>query len=117
MKNLLTIQIVRTMYETYENAVVSVHRVTPVTVEELLSTDSQDKVEKLSKAQLQILILCPNFAAKMADLKKNINCEELFKVDKILVMLLGVEKNQVVANNCEGNIIVKFLCYCVFSAR
>ncbi|KOB74482.1 Phosphoinositide 3-kinase adapter protein 1, partial [Operophtera brumata] len=77
------------------------YRVTPVTVEELLSNDSHEKVDKLSKAQLQILILCPNFAAKMAELKRDINCEEIFKEDKILVMLLGVEKKQVIANNCE----------------
>ncbi|KAJ0175461.1 hypothetical protein K1T71_008620 [Dendrolimus kikuchii] len=77
------------------------YRVTPITAEELLSADSQDKVEKLSKAQLQIVILCPNFALKMADLKREVNCENLFKSDKILVMLLGVEKNQVIADHCE----------------
>ncbi|RVE54748.1 hypothetical protein evm_000515 [Chilo suppressalis] len=77
------------------------YRVTPVTAEELLSSDSQEKLEKLSKAQLQIVILCPNLAAKMADLKKEGFSEDLFKVDKVLVMLLGVEKNHIVANHCE----------------
>lgn len=79
------------------------YRVTPITAEELLTTDSQEKLDKLTKAQLQIVILCPILATKMADLKiKDVNGENLFKVDKVLVMLLGVEKNQVISNNCEG---------------
>ncbi|XP_063360601.1 phosphoinositide 3-kinase adapter protein 1 isoform X1 [Cydia amplana] len=77
------------------------YRVTPITVEELMASDSQEKIEKLSKSQLQIVILCPNLATKMSDLKVESNMETLFKVDKVLVMLLGVEKNQVIANNCE----------------
>ncbi|XP_021205828.1 phosphoinositide 3-kinase adapter protein 1 isoform X2 [Bombyx mori] len=77
------------------------YRVTPVTAEELLSSDSQEKVDKLSKAQLQIVILCPNLATKMTDLKKDLNAENVFKTDKILVMLLGVEKGHIIAENCE----------------
>lgn len=77
------------------------YRVTPITTEELLSSDSQEKVDKLTKAQLQIVILCPNLMTKMSDLKKELSCENLFKIDKILIMLLGVEKNQVIANHCE----------------
>lgn len=73
-----------------------------MTVEELLSADSKEKAEKLAKAQLQILILCPNFATKMADLKKSLDSDSLFKMDKILVMLLGVEKNQAITNHSEG---------------
>lgn len=85
-------------------------------MEELLSADSQEKVDKLAKAQLQILILCPNFATKMADLKRDINSEELFKTDKILVMLLGVEKNQVITNHSEGKNILR-LCLPFFLRR
>ncbi|XP_053613193.1 phosphoinositide 3-kinase adapter protein 1 isoform X3 [Plodia interpunctella] len=77
------------------------YRVTPITAEELLSSDAHDKLDKLTKAQLQIIIMCPILATKMADLKRDTNCENLFKADKILVMLLGVEKNQIVMNNCE----------------
>ncbi|XP_052739612.1 phosphoinositide 3-kinase adapter protein 1 isoform X2 [Bicyclus anynana] len=77
------------------------YRVTPITAEELMSADSQEKLDKLCKAQLQIVILCPSLATKMTELKKDLNSENLFKVDKVLVMLLGVEKNHVVANNCE----------------
>lgn len=73
-----------------------------MTAEELLSSDSQEKVDKLSKAQLQIVILCPNLATKMTDLKKDLNAENVFKTDKILVMLLGVEKGHIIAENCEG---------------
>lgn len=81
------------------------YRVTPVTVEEIISGDaqSQEKLDKFAKAQLQIVIICPYLITKLSDLKKDVSAESLFKVDKILVMLLGVEKNQVVANNCEGN--------------
>ncbi|KAI5636138.1 dof, BCAP, and BANK (DBB) motif, domain-containing protein [Phthorimaea operculella] len=79
------------------------YRVTPVTAEELLSNDaqSQEKLEKLMKAQLQIVIICPNLVNKMGELKKETNVENLFRVDKVLVMLLGVEKSQVVASNCD----------------
>lgn len=77
-------------------------RVTPITAEDLLSHESQEKLDKLVKAQLQIVILCPNLLSKLSDLKRDIHCEDLFKLDKILVMLLGVEKSQVVANHCEG---------------
>lgn len=77
-------------------------RVTPIIAEELLASDSQEKLDKLAKAQLQIVILCPNLLTKMADLKRDVNCENLFKVDKVLVMLLGVEKNQVIASHSEG---------------
>ncbi|XP_037975103.2 phosphoinositide 3-kinase adapter protein 1 [Plutella xylostella] len=75
------------------------YRVTPMTVEELMGPDSQEKLNKLAKAQLQIVIICPKLTAKMADLKRETNMENLFKVDKVLVMLLGVEKNDVVADN------------------
>lgn len=67
-----------------------------------MSSDSQEKLDKLSKAQLQIVILCPILATKLSDLKRELNSENLFKVDKVLVMLLGVEKNNVVATNSEG---------------
>lgn len=78
------------------------YRVTPMTVEELMCSELKDKVEKLSKAQLQIVILCPNLAAKLKDLKKEIsNFENLLKVDKILVMLLGVERDEIVADNVK----------------
>ncbi|XP_030020572.1 phosphoinositide 3-kinase adapter protein 1 isoform X3 [Manduca sexta] len=77
------------------------YRVTPVTAEELLSSDGQEKIDKLAKAQLQIVILCPNLATKMSDLKRELNCESLFKNDKILVMLLGVEKSHAISNHCE----------------
>lgn len=77
------------------------YRVTPITAEELLASDSQENLDKLAKAQLQIVILCPNLATKLTDLKKDVNSETLFKADKVLVMLLGVEKNQVIVNNCE----------------
>ncbi|XP_047530019.1 phosphoinositide 3-kinase adapter protein 1 isoform X1 [Vanessa atalanta] len=77
------------------------YRVTPITAEELMSSDSQEKLEKLSKAQLQIVILCPILASKLSDLKRELHSENLFKLDKVLVMLLGVEKNHVVANNFE----------------
>ncbi|CAH0714465.1 unnamed protein product, partial [Brenthis ino] len=77
------------------------YRVTPITAEELMSSDSQEKLDKLAKAQLQIVILCPILATKMSELKRDLNSENIFKVDKILVMLLGVEKNHVIANNCE----------------
>lgn len=68
----------------------------------MLAADSQEKIDKLTKAQLQIVILCPILATKLADLKKDVNGESVFKVDKVLVMLLGVEKNQVISANCEG---------------
>lgn len=68
----------------------------------MLAADSQEKIDKLTKAQLQIVILCPILATKLADLKRDANGESLFKVDKVLVMLLGVEKNQVISGNCEG---------------
>ncbi|KPJ11194.1 Phosphoinositide 3-kinase adapter protein 1 [Papilio machaon] len=77
------------------------YRVTPITAEELLSSESQEKVDKLSKAQLQIVILCPNLDTKLSDLKRELNTENLFKVEKVLVMLLGVEKHNVISNNCE----------------
>ncbi|XP_073949594.1 DBB domain-containing protein stumps isoform X2 [Choristoneura fumiferana] len=77
------------------------YRVTPITVEELMSCDSQEKLEKLSKSQLQIVILCPSLATKMGELKNETHEDNLFKVDKVLVMLLGVEKNKVIANNSE----------------
>lgn len=86
-------------------------RVTPITAEELLAADSQEKVDKLTKAQLQIVILCPILATKLADLKRNINGESLFKVDKVLVMLLGVEKNQIISSNCEGMLNSRSLSY------
>ncbi|XP_041988074.1 phosphoinositide 3-kinase adapter protein 1 isoform X2 [Aricia agestis] len=77
------------------------YRVTPITTEELLSADSQEKLDKLCKAQLQIVILCPHLLNKMAELKKTLKADNLFKVDKVLVMLLGVEKNDVVKKNSE----------------
>ncbi|XP_072939314.1 uncharacterized protein stumps isoform X2 [Epargyreus clarus] len=77
------------------------YRVTPVTAEELVSPDAQEKIDKLSKAQLQIVILCPNLASKLSDLKRDISFDTLVRVDKVLVMLLGVEKNHVIANNCD----------------
>ncbi|XP_045495194.1 phosphoinositide 3-kinase adapter protein 1 isoform X1 [Colias croceus] len=77
------------------------YRVTTLTAEELMAADSQEKLDKLAKSQLQIVILCPNLATKMPDLKRDLNCDELFKVDKVLVMLLGVEKNNVIAQNCD----------------
>lgn len=77
------------------------YRVTPITAEELLAADSQEKIDKLTKAQLQIVILCPILATKLADLKRDVNGDSLFKADKVLVMLLGVEKNQVISGNCE----------------
>ncbi|KPI92765.1 Phosphoinositide 3-kinase adapter protein 1 [Papilio xuthus] len=77
------------------------YRVTPITAEELLTSESQEKIDKLSKAQLQIVILCPNLDTKLSDLKRELNTENLFKVEKVLVMLLGVEKNNVISNNCE----------------
>lgn len=79
-------------------------RVTPITAEDLLSHGSQEKLDKLVKAQLQIVILCPNLLAKLSDLKRDVHCEDMFKLDKILVMLLGVEKSQVIANHCEGKV-------------
>jgi hypothetical protein len=78
------------------------YRVTPITAEELMSCESQEKLDKLAKAQLQIMILCPNLAAKLADLKKDSHCDSMFKVDKVLVMLLGVEKNNIMTNHSEG---------------
>lgn len=83
-------------------------RVTPITAEELMSSDSQEKLDKLAKAQLQIVILCPILATKMSELKRDLNSEIIFKVDKVLVMLLGVEKNHVIANNCEGKFITQY---------
>ncbi|XP_026315896.1 phosphoinositide 3-kinase adapter protein 1 isoform X2 [Hyposmocoma kahamanoa] len=77
------------------------YKVTPITAEDLLSHGSQEKLDKLVKAQLQIVILCPNLLMKLSDLKRDIHCEDMFKLDKILVMLLGVEKSQVIANHCE----------------
>ncbi|XP_059046552.1 phosphoinositide 3-kinase adapter protein 1 isoform X1 [Achroia grisella] len=77
------------------------YRVTPITAEELMSGNAQDKLDRLSKAQLQIMILCPNLASKMTDLKVETNCENMFKVDKLLVMLLGVDKNHVLANSSD----------------
>ncbi|CAK1600877.1 unnamed protein product [Parnassius mnemosyne] len=77
------------------------YRVTPITAEELLSSESQEKLDKLLKAQLQIVILCPNLDSKLSDLKRELNIENLVKVDKVLVMLLGVEKDHVISNNCE----------------
>ncbi|XP_028173100.1 phosphoinositide 3-kinase adapter protein 1 isoform X2 [Ostrinia furnacalis] len=77
------------------------YRVTPITAEELMTCDSQEKLEKLAKAQLQIVILCPNLALKLTDLKKETSSDGPFKADKVLVMLLGVEKNHIVANHCE----------------
>ena len=74
-----------------------------------MSSDSQEKLDKLAKAQLQIVILCPNLASKMSELKRDLNCENLFKVDKVLVMLLGVEKNHVISNNCEGKYNILYL--------
>lgn len=73
-----------------------------MTVEELMSTDSQEKLNKLAKSQLQIVIICPKLMTKLVDLKRETKTDNLFKVDKILVMLLGVEKNDVVAENCAG---------------
>lgn len=67
-----------------------------------MSSESQDKLEKLSKAQLQIVILCPNLDSKLSELKRELNTENLFKVEKVLVMLLGVEKAHVISNNCDG---------------
>lgn len=81
------------------------YRVTPITVEELMSCDSQEKLEKLSKSQLQIVILCPSLATKMGELKNENHEDNIFKVDKVLVMLLGVDKDQVIANNCESKLI------------
>lgn len=80
-------------------------RVTSITAEELLAADAQEKIEKLTKAQLQIVILCPILATKLADLKRDVNGETLFKQDKVLVMLLGVEKNSIISSNCEGTIM------------
>lgn len=80
-----------------------------MTVEELMGPDSQEKLNKLAKAQLQIVIICPKLTAKMADLKRETNMENLFKVDKVLVMLLGVEKNDVVADNAAGKDIGIFI--------
>ncbi|XP_068632888.1 phosphoinositide 3-kinase adapter protein 1 [Battus philenor] len=77
------------------------YRVTPITAEELLMSESQEKLDKLIKAQLQIVILCPNLDSKLSDLKRELNMENLFKIDKVLVMLLGVEKGHVVSNNSE----------------
>ncbi|XP_032515585.2 phosphoinositide 3-kinase adapter protein 1 isoform X1 [Danaus plexippus] len=77
------------------------YRVTPVTAEELVSAESQDKLDKLGKAQLQIVILCPILASKLSELKRELNADTIFKTDKVLVMLLGVEKNQIISNNCE----------------
>ncbi|XP_049867771.1 phosphoinositide 3-kinase adapter protein 1 isoform X2 [Pectinophora gossypiella] len=79
------------------------YRVTPITAEELLANDAQaqDKLDKLIKAQLQIVIICPNLINKMAELKRETAADDLFKVDKVLVMLLGVEKSQVIASNSE----------------
>ncbi|XP_035458944.2 phosphoinositide 3-kinase adapter protein 1 isoform X1 [Spodoptera frugiperda] len=77
------------------------YRVTSITAEELLAADAQEKIEKLTKAQLQIVILCPILATKLADLKRDVNGETLFKQDKVLVMLLGVEKNSIISSNCE----------------
>lgn len=74
-----------------------------MTVEELMNTNSKEKVEKLTKAQLQIMILCPNMVTKLGDLKRDIpESDNLFKADKILVMLLGVEKDNVLSENIKG---------------
>ncbi|XP_022113694.2 phosphoinositide 3-kinase adapter protein 1 isoform X1 [Pieris rapae] len=77
------------------------YRVTPIKAEELMSPDSQEKLDKLAKAQLQIVILCPILATKMADLKRDLHCDDIFKSEKVLVMLLGVERNSVIAQNCD----------------
>ncbi|KAL4716368.1 hypothetical protein ACJJTC_006730 [Scirpophaga incertulas] len=77
------------------------YRVTPITAEELMSSESQEKLEKLAKAQLQIVILCPSLASKLAELKRDNHCDSLFKPDKVLVMLLGVDRNQIITNNSE----------------
>ncbi|KAL0881002.1 hypothetical protein ABMA27_002148 [Loxostege sticticalis] len=77
------------------------YRVTPITAEEIMSCDSQEKLDKVAKAQLQIVILCPNLASKLTDLKKDGCHDSLFKADKVLVMLLGVERTQIIANHCE----------------
>lgn len=77
------------------------YRVTSITAEELLAADAQEKIEKLTKAQLQIVILCPILATKLVDLKRDVNGESLFKQDKVLVMLLGVEKNSIISSNCD----------------
>lgn len=79
-----------------------IFRVTPITAEEIMSCDSQEKLDKVAKAQLQIVILCPNLASKLTDLKKDGCHDSLFKADKVLVMLLGVERTQIIANHCEG---------------
>ncbi|CAK1540607.1 unnamed protein product [Leptosia nina] len=77
------------------------YRVTPITTEELMSSESQEKLDKLTKSQLQIVILCPILATKLYDLKRDLRCDDVFKSDKILVMLLGVERNSVIAQNCD----------------
>ncbi|XP_050664888.1 phosphoinositide 3-kinase adapter protein 1 isoform X2 [Leptidea sinapis] len=77
------------------------YRVTPITAEELMSADSQDKLDKLAKAQLQIVIMCPILIHKMSELKQELACDNFFKAEKILVMLLGVERNNVLALNSE----------------
>lgn len=101
--HLLHMHTVKTAYVLFGNMLTKHYsRVTPITAEELMSADSEEKLDKLCKAQLQIVILCPSLSVKLSELKKNLNSENLFKVDKVLVMLLGVEKNHVVANNCEG---------------
>lgn len=73
-------------------------------MEELISSDSQEKLNKLAKAQLQIVIICPKLNSKLGDLKREAKAENVFKVDKILVMLLGVERNDVVSENFSGKI-------------
>ncbi|VVC95597.1 unnamed protein product [Leptidea sinapis] len=60
------------------------YRVTPITAEELMSADSQDKLDKLAKAQLQIVIMCPILIHKMSELKQELACDNFFKAEKIL---------------------------------
>ncbi|GBP80064.1 Phosphoinositide 3-kinase adapter protein 1 [Eumeta japonica] len=76
-------------------------RVTPMTVEELTESEPSDKLEKLTKAQLQIVILCPKLADRVRGLGRETRSEQLFKVDKVLVMLLGTDKEEVVARNID----------------
>lgn len=90
------------------NFEIAFFRVTPIIAEELLATDSQEKLDKLAKAQLQIVIVCPMLATKLVELKKDLNGENLFKVDKVLVMLLGVEKNQLISSNCDGSYYIVY---------
>lgn len=74
-----------------------------MTIEELLLPESHDKVDKLSKAQLQIVLLCPTLASKLSELKTEVsNADNLFKNDKVLVMLLGVDREEILSDKIKG---------------